>query len=486
MEGLIYAYCTAPSYPPSSLQRRRKDSAAAEHVEDPRQARQARQAHQPHSNHNNAPGTATAAHRRQSDPVSGSRSSAPLLHEDDSVGMEATRERYDGSISGSSTSGSIREQNDAVGTRRNPFELRHGRRYLRDLPYPLPCDLAETQRQNLRTLLGNTVFGRPVNAPGALQRVPQKVLEVGCGGGYWTATCHEYFSSLGHPDVSFTGLDIAPIAPDYRKQGMKWRFVQHDVRLVPLPFDDGSFDYIMVKDMSLAIPVSEWERQLEECIRICSEGGTIEIWDSDYLLRTLLPPPAGKNQQDEETALATGTYSLLSGTPFAPAQNKYVQDSNSWISEALDKRKLAPIPCSRIAQLLYQEPDTLCDVGTRRIAVPLRELNWEKERAADRKHSRTKSDVNPAPVAKGKGKAGAVESFLTAEQTALRSTALLTVLQMVESLEPLLKEVSGKNTEEWSHWWASMMSSLLDHKGPATGECLEVGAWWATKRTTSG
>ncbi|KAJ9628893.1 hypothetical protein H2203_002798 [Taxawa tesnikishii (nom. ined.)] len=375
--------------------------------------------------------------------------------------MEATRERYDGSISGSSTSGSIREQNDAVGTRRNPFELRHGRRYLRDLPYPLPCDLAETQRQNLRTLLGNTVFGRPVNAPGALQRVPQKVLEVGCGGGYWTATCHEYFSSLGHPDVSFTGLDIAPIAPDYRKQGMKWRFVQHDVRLVPLPFDDGSFDYIMRgrhdRDLGLRLPLAD-----------------------------TLAPPAGKNQQDEETALATGTYSLLSGTPFAPAQNKYVQDSNSWISEALDKRKLAPIPCSRIAQLLYQEPDTLCDVGTRRIAVPLRELNWEKERAADRKHSRTKSDVNPAPVAKGKGKAGAVESFLTAEQTALRSTALLTVLQMVESLEPLLKEVSGKNTEEWSHWWASMMSSLLDHKGPATGECLEVGAWWATKRTTSG
>ena len=100
---------------------------------------------------------------------------------------------------------------------RDPYDLRHGRRYLRDLAYPLPVDLPEIQRQNLRTLLGCTVFGRGVCAPNVTKEVPQKVLEVGCGGAYWSARCHEYFTSLGHRNVSFTGLDVAPLAPDLKK-----------------------------------------------------------------------------------------------------------------------------------------------------------------------------------------------------------------------------------------------------------------------------
>jgi hypothetical protein len=58
----------------------------------------------------------------------------------------------------------------------------------------------------------------------------------------------------------------------------------------------------------------------------------------------------------------------------------------------------------------------------------------------------------------------------------------LSVVQMIESLEPLLKEVSGKNSEEWGHWWTSMMADLMDpSRGAVSGECLEIGAWWATK-----
>jgi len=57
----------------------------------------------------------------------------------------------------------------------------------------------------------------------------------------------------------------------------------------------------------------------------------------------------------------------------------------------------------------------------------------------------------------GKLKKGNVAPFdsttLTEDQAALRYTALLVVIQMIESLEPLLKEVSGKNQEEWQRWW---------------------------------
>lgn len=131
-----------------------------------------------------------------------------------------------------------------------PYTYRLGRRYLRDpsLAYPLPVDLVEIHRQNLRTLLLMQVFGGPFCAPFAQHRPPKKVLEVACGSGLWSSSAHEYFEARGFPNVSFTGLDIAPLAPDVRKHGVDWRFVQHDLRKLPLPFEEEEFDYIFVKD----------------------------------------------------------------------------------------------------------------------------------------------------------------------------------------------------------------------------------------------
>jgi hypothetical protein len=71
---------------------------------------------------------------------------------------------------------------------------------------------------------------------------------------------------------------------------------------------------------------------------------------------------------------------------------------------------------------------------------------------------------------------------LTEDQSALRRTALMTVVQMIEGMEPVLREISGKNSEEWGNWWTSMTANLTDpSRGSLTGESLELGAWWATK-----
>ncbi|KAK5132852.1 hypothetical protein LTR08_008568 [Meristemomyces frigidus] len=376
----------------------------------------------------------------------------------------------------SSSSSSSRSEHAHQSLLNNPFELRYGRRYLRELPYPLPVDLVELQRQNLRTLLSCQVFGRAICAPGATKKVPRKVLEIGCGSAYWSSMCHEYFSSLGHPNVSFTGLDVAPLAPDLKKQGIDWTFVQHDVRRLPLPFDDEAFDLVMLKDLSLALPLGvPFQEFLDEAIRTLRAEGTLEIWESDHVLRSLLPhppPPPSREPQDRETANRTATFLIAPGTPFVPAQNKYLQHANTWISEALNRRSLPPLPCAGMAQVLYQETEFLKGVGIRRVAIPLGELRWERESV---------KSAHDSPMS-NKGKARLSDNPLTADQAALRQTALITVLQMIESLEPLLKEVSGKNTEEWSHWWASLMVDLMDPtRGALTGECLEVGAWWATK-----
>lgn len=366
----------------------------------------------------------------------------------------------------------------------HPYELRHGRRFLRELPYPLPVDLPEIQRQNLRTLLSNQVFGRPVCSPSVAQKVPKKVLEIGCGGAYWSALCHDHFLRLGYPDVAFVGLDVAPLAPNFNLQGMNWKFVQHDVRRLPLPFDDEEFGLIMLKDLSLVLPSGPpFQKFLDETIRLLQPGGTLEIWESDHIVRSLAqrpPPPSSKQLFEGRIAEHTATFLVPPGTQFVPAQNKYMRQANTWITDALDARKLPPTPCVRIAQLLYQEPDFLGDVGTRRVAIPLSELRWEREAF---KHARSNSDMVDSPM---RQKARSREWPLRPDQAAIRQTALLTVLQNIESMEPMLKEASGKNSEEWSYWWASMMTDLLDPaKGALNGECLEVGAWWATKLAPS-
>jgi len=58
----------------------------------------------------------------------------------------------------------------------------------------------------------------------------------------------------------------------------------------------------------------------------------------------------------------------------------------------------------------------------------------------------------------------------------------MTVVQMIESLEPLLREASAKGQDEWDRWYGGLMNDMIKGGGTDWGECLEVGAWWARKR----
>ncbi|KAM3070638.1 hypothetical protein ACMFMF_008090 [Clarireedia jacksonii] len=351
-----------------------------------------------------------------------------------------------------------------VSMAQQPFTKRHGRRYLADptLPYPLPVDLAELHRQTLRTMLLCQVFNGPTCSPSFRNKPPKRVLEVACA-----------------PRMD---------ADD----DMNWRFVQHDLRKTPLPFRDEEFSLIMIKDSSMVMSTKKPEQVqalMDEYLRILKPGGTLEIWDGDHSIRMLLshaPPSTKGNDNDSENykqihTNAMGTYTITPQTPLATPQNQFLIDYNAWISKALEARELTSMPCTSIRPTLLQEAEVLEQIESRRLAIPLGEVRWEREGVGGSTATAPTAASNGIKVLKGKGK-DTDRKNLTAGQAALRRTALMTIIQMIDSLEPLLREASGKSLDEFDRWRGNLMTDLLKNNGTSWGECLEVGAWWARKK----
>ncbi|KAI0491184.1 hypothetical protein F4859DRAFT_501203 [Xylaria cf. heliscus] len=363
------------------------------------------------------------------------------------------------------------------------FVVRNGRTYINDpsLPYPLPVDLPELHRQSLRTLLMFQLFGGPILSSVFASRPPTRVLDVGCGAGFWSMMCHRYFAQHGHSSISFTGLDIVPLGgagananakPD---KEMRWQFVQHDIRQLPWPFADGEFDLVMY-------------------LRVLKPGGVLEYWETDSIIRMLRPhapkstgadihddDTSSDGGDDEDNAERMGAYVMTNNTPISQPLNPYLVEYNGWSSKALEARGLSAAPCTSIGPSLLQEAESLTDVHSKRLAVPLSEIRWEREGVGGVVTKDGKSYID-SQKGKFKDQDWKTGSTVTPAQSALRRTALETTVSFILALEPLLREVSLKSQEEWDTWAGKMTNDLLREGGTSWGECLEVGVWTSRKR----
>lgn len=329
--------------------------------------------------------------------------------------------------------------------------------------------------------------------------------------------------------VSSASGNWAEQPPD---KNMNWNFVQHDLRNLPLPFPDEEFDLVMVKEVGLVLKTTAFQDTMDEYLRILKPGGVIEVWECDHPIRMLRPhvpdtPTAMAGSKDAEhgsspsnggeahgTASAAaasssskkaahdkevsdlGAYVLGNNTPLSGPQNNYLIEYNSWILKYLESHSLLNWPCANIGSFLVQEP-SLTNHGSKRLAIPLAEVRWEREGVggvvtkdgksyidtskAIGRAAREKSSASSEGIGAGADSAEKKGRFLGSGQLALRQTALQTVLGFIEGLEPALREASGKKQDEWDAWMGKLMKELVEKDGANCGECLEAGAWWSRK-----
>jgi hypothetical protein len=120
--------------------------------------------------------------------------------------------------------------------------------------------------------------------------------------------------------------------------------------------------------------------------------------------------------------------------------------------------------------MLVQEAEILTAMGNKRLAVPLSEVRWEKEGVGGVVTKDGKSYIETKGKKSKEAAAGEnVGSVLEPGAAALRRTALSTVVGMVQSLEHVLREVSGKSQDEWDGWLGKMMGNLVRENGTSWG-----------------
>ncbi|RIA97180.1 S-adenosyl-L-methionine-dependent methyltransferase [Glomus cerebriforme] len=99
-----------------------------------------------------------------------------------------------------------------------------------------------------------------------------KVLDVGCGSGFWTLEMATEF-----PLPKFYGVDSTPTFPE-SVLPENVEFKVSDILIDGLPFKDAEFDYVFVRNIMFTFQKPNFESiVMKEILRVTKPGGYIEV-----------------------------------------------------------------------------------------------------------------------------------------------------------------------------------------------------------------
>ncbi|KAI9510592.1 hypothetical protein F5148DRAFT_976528 [Russula earlei] len=240
----------------------------------------------------------------------------------------------------------LKELKLGAAARESQFKIKGSKKHhafpANEAPYPrnyersvIDHDVWETAF--IRQLCGSLTF-HVVETP------PTKVLDLGCGSGYWILECAKLWRNC-----EFVGLDLVPLHPDLSHLGssdlasrIKW--VQANC-LEALPFPNEEFDFVHVKRIARGIPEDKWDSLLEEISRVMKPGAAIEVIEEDLFFpgESPYPPPLSQSSTPIPyiTASPTSSYHLPNG-PYYNASGFSQFGSAATISTKAEQSPLRP------------------------------------------------------------------------------------------------------------------------------------------------
>ncbi|CUA75160.1 hypothetical protein RSOLAG22IIIB_01808 [Rhizoctonia solani] len=205
-----------------------------------------------------------------------------------------------------------------------------------EAPYPISYSHKILDHYNLevdlsfRTIVGLTFHKLPT--------APAKVLDLGCGTGYWIVkAAHQWTQS------EFVGFDLVPIQPNLERvtsrsglstskdhadlrlhQRIRW---VHGNFLKKLPFQDNEFDFVRCRKIARGVPETEWDGLYEEIVRVMKPGAAFEHIEEDIIFPTEIsnkpthPPPAVYPTPSSARTLPTPPYLSSTSLPHASSSS---------------------------------------------------------------------------------------------------------------------------------------------------------------------
>jgi ubiquinone/menaquinone biosynthesis C-methylase UbiE len=85
-----------------------------------------------------------------------------------------------------------------------------------------------------------------------------------------------------YKNSNFKGVDAFASFPTTIKPP-NVSFEVHNV-LDGLPFEDNKFEYVIMRFMMLSLSLKEWEKVINEMVRVCKPNGWIEIMEGIYIM----------------------------------------------------------------------------------------------------------------------------------------------------------------------------------------------------------
>ncbi|KAH7340580.1 hypothetical protein B0J17DRAFT_715783 [Rhizoctonia solani] len=162
----------------------------------------------------------------------------------------------------------------------------------KEAPYPISYSHKILDHYNLEVDLSfNTVVGLTFHK---LASPPAKVLDLGCGTGYWIVKAAHHWTQ-----TEFVGFDLVPIQPSLERvtsrSGLSTSKDHADLRLherirwvhgnflEKLPFQDNEFDFVRCRKIARGVPESKWDELYEEIVRIMKPGAAFEHIEEDII-----------------------------------------------------------------------------------------------------------------------------------------------------------------------------------------------------------